>query len=50
VKRSLNATDVIDILRDLFSIRGVPAYIRSNNGPEFVVQAVGGWITAVGPQ
>jgi putative transposase len=31
---------VIDALTDLFIIRGVPAYIRSDNGPEFIAEAV----------
>ena len=48
VKRKLNSTDVIDALTDLFILRGTPAFIRSNNGPEFVAQAVRDWITAVG--
>ncbi len=33
VRRRLNSTDVIDALTDLFILRGVPAYIRSDNGP-----------------
>ncbi len=40
VKRKLNSTDVIDALTDLFIVRGAPAYIRSDNGPEFIVEAV----------
>ena len=36
VARKLKAVDVIDVLSDLFILRGVPAYIRSDNGPEFV--------------
>ena len=36
----LNAIDVIDVLSDLFILRGVPAHIRSDNGPEFVAKAV----------
>ena len=48
VKRKLNSTDVIDTLTDLFILRGIPAYIRSDNGPEFVAQAVRDWIKAVG--
>ena len=48
VARRLRATDVIDVLSDLFILRGVPAYIRSDNGPEFVAQALRDWIDAVG--
>ncbi len=32
----------------MFIIRGVPAYIRSDNGPEFIAEAVRQWINAVG--
>src|SRR5262249_7124519 len=42
------AIDVIDVLSDLFILRGVPGHIRSDNGPEFVAEAVQAWITAVG--
>ena len=48
VKRKLNSTDVIDALTDLFILRGVPAFIRSDNGPEFVAKTVRDWIQAVG--
>ena len=48
VKRKLNSTDVVDVLTDLFILRGAPAFIRSDNGPEFVTQAVRDWIAAVG--
>ncbi len=48
VGRKLKATDVIDVLSDLFILRGVPGHIRSDNGPEFVAKAVQAWITAVG--
>ena len=47
VKRKLNANEVIDALTDLFILRGVPAYTRSDNGPEFIAEAVKGWIKAV---
>ncbi|PFG64329.1 transposase InsO family protein [Thioclava sp. ES.031] len=49
-KRKLNSGDVIDALSDLFILRGVPAYIRSDNGPEFVAQAVQDWIAVVGAE
>ena len=48
VDRRLNSVDVIDVLSDLFILRGVPEYIRSDNGPEFVAKAVQKWIHAVG--
>ncbi len=37
----------LDVLTDLFIMRGVPAFIRSDNGPEFVAKAVRAWINAV---
>jgi len=48
IDRKLKATDVIDVLSDLFILRGVPRHIRSDNGPEFVAKAVQEWIAAVG--
>ena len=48
VKRKLNSTEVIDALTDLWILRCVPAYIRSDNGPEFIAEAVRDWIAAVG--
>ena len=38
---------VIDVLSDLFILRGIPAHIRSDNGPEFVAKAVQEWIAAI---
>ncbi len=49
VARKLSSAEVIDILTDLFITRGVPAHIRSDNGPEFVAEAVlRGWIAGIG--
>ena len=48
IKRKLNSNDVIDVLTDLFILRGVPAFIRSDNGPEFIAETVRAWIAAVG--
>lgn len=50
VSRRLKSTDVIDTLADLFILRGIPAYIRSDNGPEFIAIALRKWITDVGAQ
>ena len=32
--------DVTEVLRYLFNVRGTPAYIRSDNGPEFINRQV----------
>ena len=40
VARKLKAVDVIDVLSDLFILRGVPGHIRSDNGPEFIAKSV----------
>jgi transposase InsO family protein len=40
VDRSMTSTDVIDVLDHLIGERGAPAFIRSDNGPEFVANAV----------
>ena len=48
IARRLKAIDVIDVLSDLFILRGVPGHVRSDNGPEFVATAVQAWIATVG--
>ncbi len=48
VERKLKAVDVIDVLSDLFILRGIPAHIRSDNGPEFIAKALREWIALVG--
>jgi len=50
LKRKLNSTNVIDTLTDLFIVHGMPGYVRSDNDPEFIAEAVRKWIGAVGPQ
>jgi transposase InsO family protein len=45
--KPLKAVDVIDVLSDLFILRGVPEHIRSDNGAEFTAKAVQDWIAAV---
>ena len=50
VARKLKGADVINVVSDLFILRGVPGYVRSDNGPEFVAKAVQAWITAVGAE
>jgi transposase InsO family protein len=48
VRRKLSSVDVIDGLTDLFILRGPPAFVRADNGPEFVAQAVRRPVAAVG--
>jgi putative transposase len=40
IAHKLKASDVIDVLSDLFILRGVPAHIWSGSGPEFMAKAV----------
>jgi transposase InsO family protein len=48
VARRLNSADVIEMLATLCLDRGVPAHIRSDQGPEFIAEAVRAWIAGVG--
>jgi transposase InsO family protein len=42
--RQLRSQDVLDRLTDLFTRRGSPRYIRSDNGSEFTAKAVRQWL------
>ncbi len=44
VAGSIRSARVIEVLARLVSTRGAPAYLRSDNGPEFVSQAILQWI------
>ena len=46
--RRLKSDDVLERLAWLFATRGVPKYIRSDNGPEFTAKAVRDWLKKVG--
>lgn len=50
VSRSITAENVIDRLAELFVIHGVPEYIRSDNGPEFVAGAIQTWLSSMNVQ
>jgi transposase InsO family protein len=50
VGRRLNSQDVLYRLVELFVHRGSPAYIRSDNGPEFTAKAVREWLSRLGVQ
>ncbi len=43
-RRSFKSGDVIDVLNELFIVRGVPRHIRSDNGPEFIATAIRAWL------
>lgn len=51
VERRLSHEDVLAELAWLFCTRGLPDYIRSDNGPEFTAQQVQQWLSglSVGP-
>ena len=48
VERSITAEDVVEILASLFRLKGEPAFIRSDNGPEFIARAIKQWLEASG--
>lgn len=50
IARKLTSTDVIDVLTDLFILRGSPGHIRSDQGPEFIARAVRQWIAVMGAE
>jgi putative transposase len=44
VKRHLDHEDVQECLTELFCERGVPVHLRSDNGPEFIANALREWL------
>lgn len=48
VRRSFRACDVQAVLARLIGERGVPAHLRSDNGPEFIAQALQTWLAEQG--
>ena len=46
VAPSIPASVVVEVLEWLFLTRGVPSYLRSDNGPEFVARVVCQWLEA----
>lgn len=48
VARSLTGQDVLDVLAELFVVRGVPEHLRSDNGPEFIARALRRWLEGTG--
>ena len=44
VGRSFTSLDVLTCLADLFLTEGLPEYIRSDNGPEFIANKLRAWL------
>ncbi|MEW6281306.1 MAG: IS3 family transposase, partial [Candidatus Eremiobacterota bacterium] len=51
VERHITAERVLDALCELFRTHGVPEHIRSDNGPEFIANAIRSWLGSlhIGP-
>ena len=48
VARSIRSEQIIKILGQLITLHGPPAFIRSDNGPEFVADALADWLAEEG--
>lgn len=48
VAGSIRSGRVVDVLARLVSVHGAPRYLRSNNGPEFISNAILKWVVAEG--
>ena len=46
VGRSWKSKDVVAVLEELISMCPAPTFIRSDNGPEFIAQALRDWCEA----
>jgi transposase InsO family protein len=47
-RHSWRGNKVTEVLADLFLTRGIPEYIRSDNGPEFTKKILVNWLQEVG--
>ncbi len=48
VARKITTQDVIDLLCHFFIFRGMPEYLRSDNGQEFTAKAIRDWLNRIG--
>ena len=48
VERCMEAVDVVEVLRKIIAERGAPENIRSDNGAEFIANAVQQWLGQIG--
>ena len=47
-RRSWRHTDIIEVLSDLFIMKGIPEYLRSDNGTEFTAKKLMEWLADIG--
>ena len=50
VRRSFKSADVRTVLERAFATYGMPAYLRSDNGSEFIAKAVKAWLETMSVQ
>jgi transposase InsO family protein len=48
VARRLGSQEVLDTLAEVMLVRGIPEYLRSDNGPEFVARELRKWLAKLG--
>ena len=48
VARRLGSQEVIETLADVMLVQGIPEYLRSDNGPEFVARELRHWLAKLG--
>ena len=48
VERKLRSADVLNVLAEVMAQRGVPRFIRSDNGSEFIAKEVQEWLKELG--
>ena len=48
VARRLGSQEVIETLADVMLVRGIPEYLRSDNGPELVARELRKWLANLG--
>jgi transposase InsO family protein len=48
VQRRINSSNVIEVLADAMIEHGIPEYVRSDNGPEFVAKELRAWLARTG--
>ena len=44
IDRHITSQEVLQELQDVMKVHGVPRYLRSDNGPEFIAQAIQRWL------